>query len=80
METTATVLSGTVTWFGGKDNVLSYGFISCPELREQGGSIFVHLSQIVGGGTLSEGERVTFTLAEGRKGKMQAKDVRRCEA
>jgi CspA family cold shock protein len=76
-ESTATVLTGVVKWYGGKDNVLSYGFISCGAL---GTETFVHSSQIVGGGTLSEGERVTFTLADGRKGKKQACNVRRCEA
>ena len=54
---------GTVKWFNdGK----GYGFIS----REAGGDVFVHHSNIEGGGfrSLSENQRVEFSVEEGPKG------------
>jgi cold shock protein len=55
---------GTVKWF----NVdKGFGFIA----RDRGGKdVFVHVSALAEAGltTLNEGERVTFDLAEGRKG------------
>ncbi len=50
-----------------------FGFIS----REQGDDVFVHYSNIQGGGyrSLSEGQKVEFELAPGRKGE-EAKNVR----
>ncbi len=50
-----------------------FGFIS----REQGGDVFVHFSNIAGEGykSLSEGQRVEFDLAPGRKGE-EATNVR----
>ena len=55
--------TGTVKWFN-QDK--GYGFID----RDAGGDMFVHYSAIVGDGfrTLNEGERVEFTVGEGRKG------------
>lgn len=61
--------SGMVKWFN-KDK--GYGFI----IRDQGGEIFVHYSAIRGAGhrSLTEGQRVEFTVVQGQKGP-QAQDV-----
>jgi CspA family cold shock protein len=50
-----------------------YGFIS----REQGDDVFVHYSNIQGGGyrSLEEGQRVEFDVAPGKKGE-EAQNVR----
>ena len=56
---------GTVKWFDGSKG---YGFI----LRDSGGEIFVHSSQLTGVGALLERERVEFDILEDDKGK-QAK-------
>jgi CspA family cold shock protein len=55
--------TGTVKWF---DDRKGYGFIN----RDEGDDIFVHHSQISGVGfkTLQEGDRVEFTVGQGRKG------------
>ena len=62
--------TGTVKFFNAEKG---YGFIS----PESGDDVFVHFSQIVGDGfkTLSEGQAVEFTVADGRKGK-EAQSVR----
>ncbi len=54
---------GTVKWFNDKKG---FGFIE----REEGGDVFVHFSAIVGSGfrSLSEGQRVLFSVVEGAKG------------
>ena len=50
-----------------------FGFIS----REQGEDVFVHFSNIAGDGykSLTEGQKVEFDVAPGRKGE-EAKNVR----
>jgi cold shock protein len=56
--------TGVVKWFSDQKG---YGFIA----RSTGGDIFVHHSAIVGQDdfrSLSEGDRVEFTVEEGRKG------------
>ena len=60
---------GTVKWFNAEKG---YGFIA----RELGGDVFVHYSEIRMSGyrALEEGQRVSFTVTEGRKGP-QAQDV-----
>jgi superfamily II DNA/RNA helicase len=62
--------TGTVKFFNTEKG---YGFIT----REQGGDIFVHYSNIQGDGykSLSEGQRVEFDVARGRKGD-EAQNVR----
>jgi CspA family cold shock protein len=55
--------TGTVKFFNAEKG---FGFIS----RDEGDDVFVHFSNIEGDGykTLSEGERVEFDVAPGRKG------------
>jgi len=61
--------TGTVKWF---NESKGFGFIE----REQGEDVFVHYSSIRGEGfkSLSEGQKVEFTLGQGQKGP-QAKNV-----
>ena len=55
--------TGTVKWFNEKKG---YGFIE----QEDGPDVFVHHSGINAQGfrTLHEGDRVTFTVEQGKKG------------
>ena len=61
--------TGTVKWFNPSKG---YGFIE----REGGDDVFVHFSEIQAEGyrSLSEGQRVEFTVAQGDKG-LQATSV-----
>jgi CspA family cold shock protein len=55
---------GTVKWFNEQKG---YGFIA----RDGGDDVFVHYSAIQGQGgfrTLNEGDRVEFSIEQGRKG------------
>jgi CspA family cold shock protein len=64
---------GQVKWFDPKKG---YGFVLGPE----GQDVFVHYSQIAGGGfrSLKDGEEVEYELVEGDKG-FQAQSVSRVE-
>lgn len=61
--------TGTVKWF---NDDKGYGFIE----RESGKDLFVHFRSIVGEGrrTLTDGQKVEFTEAQGPKGP-QAENV-----
>ncbi len=54
---------GTVKWFNEQKG---FGFIQ----QDGGGDIFVHYSAIQAGGfkTLTEGQRVSFDVGQGKKG------------
>jgi CspA family cold shock protein len=57
--------TGTIKWF---DPDKGYGFI---ERDHHGGDVFVHMTGISEGApyrTLSEGQRVEFTVVQGNKG------------
>ena len=62
--------TGTVKFF---NNDKGYGFIS----REDGDDVFVHVSSIQSAGfkSLTEGQKVEFDVAPGRKGE-EAQNVR----
>ena len=61
---------GTIKWFDGEKG---YGFISSDEGGED---VFVHHTGIAGSGfkSLDEGEKVTYEVAQGRRGP-QAQNV-----
>ncbi len=55
--------TGTVKWF---NEAKGFGFIE----QESGPDVFAHFSAISGSGfkTLTEGQRVSFTVTKGQKG------------
>ena len=57
------ITTGTVKWF---DETKGFGFIQ----QEQGPDVFVHHSAINATGfrTLAEGQKVQFTITDGKKG------------
>lgn len=62
-------VTGTVKWF---NESKGYGFIE----QESGPDVFVHFSAIKGEGfrTLTDGQKVEFTITDGQKGP-QAENV-----
>ncbi len=63
--------TGTVKWF---NDAKGYGFIT----PDGGGEdLFAHFSAINMGGfkTLKEGQKVSFDITEGNKGKKQASNI-----
>ncbi|UCB54320.1 MAG: cold-shock protein [Thiotrichales bacterium] len=63
-------VTGTVKFF---NDTKGFGFIE----QEAGPDVFVHFSAIAGDGfkTLSEGQKVEFTVTQGQKG-LQAENVK----
>lgn len=62
-------VTGTVKWF---NESKGYGFIE----QEDGPDVFVHFSAITGDGfrTLTDGQKVEFSITDGQKGP-QAENV-----
>jgi CspA family cold shock protein len=66
-------VTGKVKWF---NSAKGYGFIG----QDNGPDVFVHYSAIEGPGykSLKEGDKVTFEVVQGHKGKPQADSVVIC--
>lgn len=63
-------MRGSVKWF---NQARGYGFIA----RDDGGSdTFVHLSDVIEGRPLSQGDRVEFQVAQDQRGRAKAIRVR----
>mgnify|MGYP000014621710 FL=1 len=64
-------MKGTVKWF---NDSKGYGFIQ----HAEGDDVFVHFSEIVGGGfrTLHEGDSVEFEVRDSDKGKQATNVIR----
>jgi len=62
---------GTVKWFS---EIKGYGFIK----TDGGGELFVHHKSIQADGfrVLQEGQRVSFNIGKGKKGRLAAENVR----
>lgn len=58
-------MQGTIKWF---NNAKGYGFV----IGDDGQECFVHYSKIIAEGfkTLTEGDRVTYEVEDGEKGKL----------
>ncbi|MFW1753000.1 cold-shock protein [Acinetobacter wanghuae] len=56
-------VTGTVKWF---NETKGFGFIQ----QDNGPDVFAHFSEIQGSGfkTLAEGQKVSFSVAQGQKG------------
>ncbi|MFM6041390.1 MAG: cold-shock protein [Dolichospermum sp.] len=68
MTAPAYAATGTVKWF---NEIKGFGFIT----PDDGGSdIYVHFSAIMGNGfrTLTEGQKVSFDIEQGSKGRQAA--------
>ena len=65
-------IDGEVKWF---NNMRGYGFLG----REGGPDVFIHYTSIATEGykTLNAGDRVSFDIVQGEKGKPQADKVTR---
>ncbi len=64
--------NGTVKWF---NSTKGYGFIA-PD--DGGKDVFVHISAVERAGltSLSDNQKITYELQEGRDGRMLASDLR----
>ena len=62
---------GKVKWF---DEIKGYGFIK----TDEGGELFVHHKSIQADGfrVLQEGQRVSFNIGKGKKGRPAVENVR----